>query len=76
MIVEEEIWDFFQAHLVNSVVTHEHHSTNKKLIGIKDMLGRESVRKKNQLMFYLFDDGTVQKSLMIYPDYLVEQKSI
>ena len=66
MIVEEEIWDFFQAHLVNSVVTHEHHSTNKKLIGIKDMLGRESVRKKNQLMFYLFDDGTVQKSLMIY----------
>ena len=43
-----------------NVVTHEHHSTNKKLIGIKDML-EEKVQKENQLMFYLFNDGTVRR---------------
>ena len=65
MIIEEEIWDFFQAHMVNSTLIQEPDMKKKKLIGVKDILGRESATKKKQPMFYFYDDGTVQKRLII-----------
>ena len=37
---------------------------NKELLKIIDILGRES-KKKNQTLFYLYDDGTIEKKLMI-----------
>ena len=37
---------------------------NKKLIKIVDILGRE-IKKTNQPMFYLYDDGTVEKKIIL-----------
>ena len=40
----------------------------KKLLEIKDVLGREikeSTRQNNQPLFYIYDDGTVEKKLII-----------
>ena len=38
--------------------------TNKKLIMITDLLGRPSKQNKNELLFYIYDDGTVEKKLI------------
>jgi Leucine-rich repeat (LRR) protein len=40
----------------------QEHSANKKLLGIIDVLGRET---KNKPLFYIYDDGTVEKRLTI-----------
>ena len=37
---------------------------NKKLEKITDILGRET-KEKNQLLFYIYDDGTVEKKITI-----------
>ena len=39
-------------------------SSNKKLIMITDLLGRPAKQSKNQLLFYLYSDGTVEKKLI------------
>ena len=36
----------------------------KKLITVTDLLGRPTNKNKNKLMFYIYDDGTVQKKLI------------
>lgn len=38
---------------------------NKKLIKIVDVLGRESKPKPNVPLFYIYDDGTVEKRMII-----------
>ena len=38
--------------------------TNKKLIKILDILGRET-KETNQPLFYIYDDGTVEKRIII-----------
>ena len=38
---------------------------NKQLIKIVDLLGRESKDVKNQHLFYIYDDGTVEKKIII-----------
>ena len=40
----------------------QEHSTNKKLLRTIDILGRET---KNQPLFYIYDDGTVEKRIVI-----------
>ena len=37
----------------------------RKLIEIVDVLGRESEQLKNQPIFYIYDDGTVEKKIII-----------
>ena len=37
----------------------------KELIKIIDMLGRETKKRKNEPLFYIYDDGTVEKRLII-----------
>jgi hypothetical protein len=37
----------------------------RKLLTIKDMLGRETEVKNNSLLFYLYDDGTVEKRIIV-----------
>ncbi len=37
---------------------------NKKLLMITDLLGRPTKENKNKLMFYIYDDGTVEKKLI------------
>ncbi len=43
----------------------EDHSKNKELIKITDLLGRETKRKKNEPLFYIYDNGTVEKKLIV-----------
>ena len=38
---------------------------NKKLISIKDIYGRDSSKKTNSLLFFLYQDGTVQKQIIL-----------
>ena len=45
--------------LVNDIIE------NKKLIKITDLLGRETKVIKNTPLFYIFEDGTVQKKIII-----------
>ena len=38
-------------------------SFNNKSIKILDVIGREVKFKKNKLLFYIYDDGTVEKRI-------------
>ena len=40
-------------------------TTNKQLLKVTDLLGRETKGKKNQPLFYIYDDGTVEKRIVI-----------
>ena len=42
----------------------EEHSINKELLKITDLLGRET-KQRNQPLFYIYDDGTVEKRIVI-----------
>ena len=46
----------------NSPTSIEEHTTNKKLLRTTDLLGRET---KNEPLFYIYDDGTVEKRITI-----------
>jgi hypothetical protein len=35
--------------------------SNRKLIKIVDIMGRETEFKKNEVLFYMFDDGSTEK---------------
>jgi hypothetical protein len=43
----------------------EEHNTNKELLKVTDILGREKKGKKNEPLLYLYDDGTVEKRITI-----------
>ena len=40
-------------------------NTKKKLIKTIDVLGRENKRTRNKPLFYIYDDGTVEKQIII-----------
>jgi len=40
-------------------------NTNRKLIYITDILGRETIKKANTLLFYIYDDGTIEKRIIL-----------
>jgi hypothetical protein len=42
----------------------QEHSTNKELLKVKDILGRET-KQTNQPLLYIYDDGTVEKRIVI-----------
>jgi len=41
------------------------HAINKELLKVTDLLGRETKGKSNELLFYIYDDGTVEKRIII-----------
>ena len=43
----------------------EEHTTTKELLKITDILGREIKGTKNKLLFYIYDDGTVEKRIIL-----------
>ena len=43
----------------------QEHTTNKELLKVTDLLGRETKGTKNQPLFYIYDDGTVEKRIVI-----------
>ena len=40
-------------------------TTNKELLKVTDLLGRETKGTKNQPLLYIYDDGTVEKRIVI-----------
>jgi len=42
----------------------QEHTINKELLKVTDLLGRET-KQTNQLLFYIYDDGTVEKRIVI-----------
>ena len=47
-----------------SVTAIQEHTTNKELLNVTDLLGRET-KETNQPLFYIYDDGTVEKRIVI-----------
>jgi len=43
----------------------QEHSTNKELLKTTDLLGRETKGTKNEVLFYIFNDGTVEKRIIV-----------
>jgi hypothetical protein len=48
-----------------TAITDINASSNRKLISIVDVLGRESKGTRNEPLFYIYDDGTVEKQIII-----------
>jgi len=66
----EKIWEFFAKYDINGVITPNsisNFTTNKspKLIKIVDVLGRVTTPKPNSTLFYIYNDGTVEKKMSI-----------
>ena len=47
------------------IVNYEEHNTNKQLLQIVDVLGRKAKEDSKQLLFYIFDNGSVEKKIQI-----------
>ena len=56
--------DVITFNVVTSVGIEEQ-TTNKELLQTTDILGRETKETKNTLLFYIYDDGTVEKRIVI-----------
>ena len=46
-------------------ITELPNNENNKLLKIVDVLGRNTPYKKNTPLFYLYDDGTVEKKIIV-----------
>ena len=68
-----EIWQFVSRYDINGLIgcittsinENNGQNDNKQLIKIVDLLGRESKEIKGQPLFYIFDDGTLEKRIII-----------
>ena len=64
-----EIWKFFYKYDINGLI-HQSTSiteyiTKKDIIKEIDVLGRQTKHLKNQPLFYIYDDGTVEKKIIL-----------
>ena len=48
-----------------SLNEHETFIVNKNLIKVVDVLGRESKMIKNQILYYIYGDGAVEKKMIL-----------
>jgi hypothetical protein len=55
---------YFKGIVVTSVGIDEH-TTNKELLKVIDLLGRETKGSKNQPLFYIYNNGTVEKRIIV-----------
>jgi len=49
----------------NGITSIQEHTTNKELLKVTDLLGRETKGKTNEPLFYIYDDGTVEKKIIL-----------
>ena len=58
---------FFYSYIASSIddINTENQTSKRNLISITDVLGRETKDKKNTPIFYIYDDGTVEKKIII-----------
>ena len=65
MVIEQEIWDFFNKMSSNNSTLIYEDIMQTKLIRITDIFGRRSNKKQNSLLFYMYDDGRVDKKMIL-----------
>ena len=49
----------------NNISYIEEEIANKNLLKTTNLLGKETIGSKNEIIFYIYDDGTVEKKLII-----------
>ena len=59
-----DIWQYFSENC-SSTTSIKEQTSNKELIKVMDILGRESDKKRNTPLFYIYNDGTVEKKIII-----------
>ena len=67
-----EIWDFVSQFNINGLIncssTFQNNLTNsskRKLVKTIDILGRENSKKLNNLLLYIYDDGSIDKVFIV-----------
>ncbi len=50
---------------IGQITAIKEHTTNKELLKVTDILGRETKGNKNEPLFYIYSDGTVEKRIVI-----------
>jgi len=50
---------------VDNSVGIEEQTTKKELLRTTDLLGRETTDNKDEVLFYIYNDGTVEKRIVI-----------
>jgi Leucine-rich repeat (LRR) protein len=58
-----DVQHYFSANCSTTEI--QEHTTNKELLKVTDLLGREIKGTKNEVLFYIYDDGTVEKRIVI-----------
>ena len=51
--------------VINGTTAINEHNSNKELIKVTDILGREAKGTKNEPLFYIYNDGTVEKRITL-----------
>ena len=67
-----EVWKFFSKYDINGLIgittlidNTDKVITDKHLLKITDILGQETPYRRNTPLFYIYDDGTVEKRIVI-----------
>jgi len=65
-----EVWKFFSKYDINGLIStstsiNDKTIKDKCLLKITDILGKETTLKNNTLLFYIYDDGIVEKRIVI-----------
>lgn len=59
-----DVWDYIN-NLTCETSTIQDSKTVRKLVKVFDVFGRETVERKNTPLLYLFDDGAVEKKIIV-----------
>ena len=52
-------------HVLGNPASIKEHTSKAKLLKVTDILGRETKGTKNEPLFYIYDDGTIEKRITI-----------
>jgi len=65
--VQEEIWDFFTKYITsnNTSINTENLKPKKKLVRTVNLFGQEVGQIKNKFILNIYDDGTVEKIILL-----------
>ena len=64
--LNDDIWKYINdLDCIPTAISNEKQKAKKKLVKVLDVLGRESHAINNQLLFYIYNDGSVEKRLII-----------
>ena len=61
----DEIWIYINQLDCEASNLNEFQGQTKKLLKISDVLGRSSKVVKNTLLFYIYDDGSVEQKIVL-----------